>query len=285
MNDLQRWFKQQLRLIEIELFSYCNRRCWYCPNSYIDRLSQNQDLPEALYLKILDQLASIEYSQEITYSRYNEPLAYRDLFLRSVSQARQLLPNAKLRTNTNGDFLTSSYLADLRTAGLNELFIQQYLGNAERYDHSMMSSAMHRTIERLEVTAELLTEECGQRIEWKLDVPGMKVHLRARNFAVEGSGRTSEVKDDSYVRTKACVQPFHNMYIDYNGSVMVCCNTRSDMAEHAEGVMGSVHHTPLWEIFAGPAYARWREHLKADGPKSGVCKSCKIDLDWKQFVT
>ena len=30
-------FKKHLKLIEIEVFSFCNRKCWYCPNSYIDR--------------------------------------------------------------------------------------------------------------------------------------------------------------------------------------------------------------------------------------------------------
>jgi hypothetical protein len=282
MHKLQKWFKQQLRLIEIELFSYCNRRCWYCPNSYIDRISKNQYLPEALYLKVLDELAAIEYSQEITYSRYNEPLAFRDHFLQSVAQARQRLPHAKLRTNTNGDYLTPSYLVELQGVGLDELFIQQYLGNNDRYDHTAMEAAMNRTLSRLGVSASLITNEPDQRIEWKLDVPGLKVHLRARNFAIEGSARTPEINDETYVRTQACGQPFHNMYIDYNGLVMVCCNTRSDVSP--TGVMGSIRDAALWGIFSGPAYTSWREHLGYDSPKSGICRSCKIDLDWKRFA-
>ena len=49
-------FKAVLGLIEIELFSYCNRKCWFCPNSTIDRLSTNIVMEESDYLDILSQL-------------------------------------------------------------------------------------------------------------------------------------------------------------------------------------------------------------------------------------
>ena len=68
-------FKKQLRLIEIEIFSYCNRKCWFCPNSFIDRISDNKIMAEETYLDLLSQLQQIDYSGELTYSRYNEPTA------------------------------------------------------------------------------------------------------------------------------------------------------------------------------------------------------------------
>ena len=94
-------FKKQLRLIEIEIFSYCNRKCWFCPNSFIDRISDNKIMAEETYLDLLSQLQQIDYSGELTYSRYNEPTAKKDLFLKRVAQARKMLPNVILRTNTN----------------------------------------------------------------------------------------------------------------------------------------------------------------------------------------
>jgi MoaA/NifB/PqqE/SkfB family radical SAM enzyme len=119
MMDLRVWFKNQLNLIEIEVYSYCNRKCWFCPNSFIDRHSDNNLMPEEMYLSILNQLAEINYDKEITYSRYNEPLAYREIILKRISQAREIVPKAKLRTNTNGDYVTLDYIHALRDAGLN----------------------------------------------------------------------------------------------------------------------------------------------------------------------
>jgi len=278
--DTKQWFKNQLKMIEIEVFSYCDRKCWFCPNSFIDRQSTNILLDTDQYLNILEQLKEIDYDQEITYSRYNEPLSHKAIILERISQARQYLPKAKLRTNTNGNFLTTEYIYELRDAGLNELFIQQYLANDEEYDHFRVKSRMLKKISRLDLDAKLITDIPGQRIEYDLSIPGMTIHIRARNFAIEGTSRTDEVAEynKDYVRTAPCMQPFNNMYIDYNGYVMVCCNTRSDIPEHANGVMAHVSEDKLWNIYMKEKYNSWREHLKDESPKSGICSGCKNDI-------
>lgn len=60
-NDISN-FKKDLHLIEIELFSFCNRTCWFCPNSVIDRRSKNIEMSEKTYLSILEQLRDIEFN-------------------------------------------------------------------------------------------------------------------------------------------------------------------------------------------------------------------------------
>jgi radical SAM protein with 4Fe4S-binding SPASM domain len=285
MMDLKDWFKGQLKLIEIETFSYCNRKCWFCPNSSIDRKSHNKEMPEEMYLSIINQLAEIDYDKEITYSRYNEPLAHKEIILKRISQARERLPKAKLRTNTNGDYVTLDYIYDLRDSGLNELFIQQYLANNELYNHAKMKKRMQQKIKALGVEYKVISDVENQRIEYELVTEGIIVHLRARNFAVEGTARTEKVAgfNEEYIRTKPCMQVFNNMYIDYNGTVMVCCNTRSDVPEHKNGVMAHINDAPIWEIYRNEKYTPWREHLKDESPKSGICAGCKIDLKLEEF--
>jgi radical SAM protein with 4Fe4S-binding SPASM domain len=277
------FFKKSLKLIEIEVFSYCNRKCWFCPNSIIDRHTSNTLMSEKDYLKILSQLKDIEYGGEVTYSRYNEPLSYKEIILKRVSQAREYLPNAKLRTNTNGDFVTLDYINELKNAGLNELFIQQYLANTELYDHSKMKNRMLKKIKDLGVGYSVLSDIEGHRIEYVLDTPGITVHLRARNFEIEGTSRTDKVASFNvgYVRTQSCSQPFNNMYIDYTGHIMVCCNTRSDVS--SEGTMAHINDGFLWDLYRNEKYKPWREHLKEDSPKKGICSGCKIDLKVEDF--
>lgn len=242
-------------------------------------------MPEKMYLSILNQLAEIDYDKEITYSRYNEPLAYKEIILKRISQARKILPKAKLRTNTNGDYVTFEYINELRDAGLNELFIQQYLANNEQYDHDKMKKRMLKKIKGLGVEYKVISDVDNHRIEYDLIVEGITVHLRARNFAVEGTARTKKVAEfnKDYVRTKPCMQVFNNMYIDYNGTVMVCCNTRSDVPEHKNGVMAHINDAPIWDIYRNEKYKPWREHLKDESPKSGICAGCKIDLKIEEF--
>lgn len=283
--EIKDWFKGQLKLIEIETFSYCNRKCWFCPNSTIDRHSGSIAMPEEMYLSIIDQLAEIDYDKEITYSRYNEPLAFKGIILKRISQARERLPKAKLRTNTNGDYVTLEYIHELRDAGLDELFIQQYLANNEQYNHAKMKKRMRQKIKGLGVEYKVISDVEDQRVEYELIVEGIIVHLRARNFAIEGTARTEKVAgfNEDYVRTKPCMQVSNNMYIDYNGTVMVCCNTRSDVPEHKNGIMAHINDAPIWEIYRNEKYTPWREHLKDESPKSGICAGCKIDLKLEEF--
>ena len=81
-----------------------------------------------------------------------------------------------------------------------------------------------------------------------------------------------------YVRTERCLKPFTSMYIDYNGSVMICCNLRSDIKQHDIGYMGNAFETPIKQIWNGDRYLSWRKHHQFNGPKEGACRSCKIGL-------
>ena len=272
-------FKESLKFIEIEIFSYCNRKCWFCPNSFVDRISHNHLMPEEKYLEILRQLKDIDYSGEIAYSRYNEPTAFRDLFIERIQQAREYLPDAKLRTNTNGDYMTKDYIEELESVGFNELFIQQYLGNNERYNHDKARKRMLRKIKKLDIPSELIVDIDDHKIEYDLSYKDMTVHIRARNFEHDGSSRGDSVDlATDYTRTKRCMKPFDSMYVDYNGSVMICCNLRSDVKGHEIGLMGNAFDDKLDDIFLGDKYKPWRDHHLEDGPKEGVCKSCKIGV-------
>lgn len=276
MDDNKTKFKHDLKLIEIELFSYCNRVCWFCPNSFVDRRSSNVKMSSSVYFDIIHQLSEIEYDGYITYSRYNEPTAERELFLNRISEARSMLPLAKLKTNTNGDYLTHDYILELRDRGLNELYIQQYDDNKDAWNNEKIRSLMLKKLDKLQFKYSTLKDITGGKIEYELEVPGMVVHLRARNFLLDGSSRGGAVDlAEDYVRTQNCVQPFNNMYIDYNGSVMVCCALRSDVSMHKDGVMGNIKGKKLWDVFYSPLYAPWRAHLGHTGPKEGVCRTCK----------
>tara|TARA_Y100001951_G_scaffold83919_1_gene73062 strand:- start:677 stop:1570 length:894 start_codon:yes stop_codon:yes gene_type:complete len=269
-------FKNNLKLIEIEIFSYCNRICWFCPNSFIDRRTTNIEMKDDHYEKILTDLAEIDYAGEITYSRYNEPLSHRDIFIRRIKRAREFLPNAILKTNTNGDYVTRDYIKELNDIGFNQLWIQQYLGKNEKYDHERMRKFMNNKVKKLDLDYTVLTDIENCRLEYDLLYGNMTIHLRARNFELDGSSRGEAVPlAQGYVRTQLCEQVHNNMYIDYNGTVMICCALRSDVPRHENGIMAHVDNDRLWDIWRNEKYEPWRKHHMKNGPKKGVCKSCR----------
>ena len=80
-KDFQKFiFKKSIKHVYIEPFSYCNRKCYFCPNSDLKRLDENEYLDRNVISKILDDLASIDFSGAMSFHEYNEPLSDKVIY-------------------------------------------------------------------------------------------------------------------------------------------------------------------------------------------------------------
>ncbi len=272
---------KKLRMVEIEIFSYCNRKCWFCPNSFIDRHSQNNIMPEELYINVLKDLASIDYAGIISYSRYNEPLSNRDIFIERVKQARKILPNAKLHTNTNGDFITRELLDEIYDAGLRSLNIQCYLREDEIFDTNNIKARIQKMSEKLNLKYTQI-KSTPDYYGVAFDYKDMSLSMYARNFKITGNNRGGSLKTISKITRKSpCYIPFTDIYIDYNGSVMPCCNLRSDLASHKNFIMGNVSSESIIRIFNNNKYKNLRKKLNKNKIEIYPCNECNFAQEYK----
>lgn len=281
--DARALFARSVKMVEIETFTFCNRTCWFCPNKDIPQRQQagagNKEMPPPIYARILKELADVDYCGSITYSRYNEPLAMRDLILDRISLARSVLPNAFLFTHTNGDYLKDrGYLDDLRAAGLNSLRVQTYLGNDERWDPAKMLRRQAQQLHKLGLSVRnCMVHEPIARFMVLTDYDGMEVTIDARNFDAIGTDRGQLVQVGcATARTSPCFVPFHSMYIDWDGSVVPCCNLRSDVPAHSGYVIGNVKDDTLYGLYA-KLYS-WRKSLLTFGSKHTPCNTCTYEV-------
>jgi len=268
--------KKNLTQIEIEIFSFCNRQCWFCPNSFIDRHSTNNFMDENLYLKILSELQEIDYSNIITYSRYNEPLSDK-IFLTRLKQARKACPNAELHTNSNGDYITKEYLDELVNAGLNSIAIQCYFGENENFDFRIAGEKAKAMAQKLDLGLEILEFDVFNRIIFKFPRDDIKVTYSAHDFKKIANNRGDTLKKVlPYERTSSCLIQFKHLYIDYNGSFMACCNLRSDIEKHKDFILGNANESSIFEVFMGEKIINYRKKLGVNGKKIWPCDSCKF---------
>ena len=265
-------FTKYVNLIEIEVFSLCNRKCWFCPNSYIDRHSENSLMPPEVFSKVIGELEEVGYSGNLGFHRFNEPFADR-ITLERICEARKKLPQATLYTNSNGDYLTREYLDEIADAGLDRIWIMRYPPGKNEYSAEESNEALRSFASKMDLPIE------EQRTMYlKLRHPVMNIEVCStdpRSFVRSRAGTITTTTFKS--RTSTCLAPFLHMYIDYNGSVMPCCNMRSDVPQHTEMIMGNCAKESLFEIYTNTRYSLLRYQMRDIGYKVYPCNVCDFE--------
>jgi radical SAM protein with 4Fe4S-binding SPASM domain len=256
---------EKVRMVEIEISNYCNRTCSWCPNSFIDRRSDKIDMDENTYLKILKELQALNYSGTISYSRYNEPTANGELLIKRLSQAREIVPAARLVTNTNGDYITKKLLEKIE---IDELSIMDY-------DNKGMEAILAK-MNKIGISVEKTVDNNIYGLFTKKNGKQMKI-VYSVNWPKEAKigNRATSLKEyiNAGERTKPCHEPTYFIGIDYNGSITPCCEFRSDYEPHVEMMLGNVNNNTLREIYESEKATKFRESV-ANAKFGKLCKYC-----------
>jgi MoaA/NifB/PqqE/SkfB family radical SAM enzyme len=261
-GDNMEVFGQYVNHVEIEIFSYCNRKCAFCANSYIDRQSKNIFMPPKTFSKIIDELAVVNYEDLIFFAHYNEPLADR-VILERLREAREKLPKATFYLNTNGDFLTREYLDDLADAGLNQIFIMQYPSPNKEFSIVEQERIIKKFADKLGLEYENISCTNIRCFHPKLMIDICSPDIKCFNSR---AGSVDFLKNKN-LRTDPCRSPFMAVYIGYDGSVTPCCASRHDVPQHKDMIMGNVGEQTLFDIFMSHKWSLLRYQMKDFGAK------------------
>ncbi len=271
---VRRLFSSFVRVVEIEAHSYCNRVCWFCPNKTIDRRGSPLVMQDAVYHKILADLASIAYRGTLIWSRYHEPLAHEAVFSQ-LAKARGALPRAYLAIVSNGDYLDRTSLSRLVEAGLDRLMVDLYLPDGT----SRTPAIAREAIGRLSRRTSLDLVERGP-FEYECQAGSIFVNVGVPEYTVQNISTRGGLVDvpglSSYQRRAVCFSPVHSVVVDYDGSGMLCCQTRADAPQHASAIIGSLAAPDygIFDLYRDLAPAR--RALLAPGAKTGVCTTCSV---------
>jgi len=274
-KESKKLFKKSIKLVEIEVFSFCNRKCWFCPNHTIDRFSKNFFMDETIFEKILNNLSEINYSGTISFSRYNEPLSEQAIF-KYIKRTKKSVPNAMLHLNTNGDFFNKEVLEKLYASGLRSLHIQVYLPD-KKYSDIQAYELVSKKIKEYNLPYEFSSSLSMERLEYKLLYKNMNIKIYTRNFLLNGTDRGGLIGSLKKKKRKSpCLIPFKDIYIDYNGKVVPCCNIRSDVESHFSYILGdlSINNRNVFNIFSSEVSVR--KQLIGFWDKRKPCNSCSF---------
>lgn len=276
--DAVKLFQSSVEMIEVETTSFCNRTCSFCPNSFIDRHSEKNSTPEEVWQAILVGLKQVNYSGNFVWSRYSEPLSEKRILDR-IQDVHQAAPNCRVGINSNGDYLNADYLTALEAAGLNRLFIDVYIPDDETYSVEVGFKFLHKLSQRINRSHTVLGTT--PEVYCQLESDKMVINAIVRNSAslksIDMSDRGGLMENArKATRTSPCYSPFKHLVIDWDGSIVLCCQVRSDSPSHQDVVFGKIGVDGLGLVDAYVRLAEWRNSLKAFGPKQGPCASCNV---------
>jgi hypothetical protein len=253
---------KNLRLIEIELFSYCNRKCNWCPNRETDRKKRNKEIEDKIFFKLLEDLKKAEYKNPITFSRYNEPLSHDKILKRRIFDIKKYLPENKLITNTNGDFLCSEVLDGLE---IDELTVMDYDGLGMDGCEKRLKFAGAEIISKdyPYIYAKRNNMEILYFVDWKNN-----------RLITDRGGSLKEFSENP--RKKSCYEPHYFVGINYDGTVSPCCNIRNDIGEHKKYILGDLRELNLSQILNTEKATSFREDCECGiFLKNSPCYYCQ----------
>jgi hypothetical protein len=271
-------FKKIIKIVEIEPHNYCNRRCSYCGNSLFNRNNEVILINKDIYCSILKDLSNIDYNGQIRLARYSEPLAIEHI-IDMVEEAKKYCPNSMTMIISNGDYLNESLLKKLKRKGLDRLHVSIHYPENIPWTLDFAKNLMEKFRLRLKLKVLRHSEDADNILE-SLEMNNITFSSNCINYKKLGfdrGGELNELTDETYIRDSPCIQVFHNFTIDYDGTVMPCCNLRGDDPNHIQHKIGKIEleKENIFTLFGSSIFGQWRRSLAGFGKKEGPCISCK----------
>ncbi len=230
------------KIVEIEVNSYCNRKCSYCPNSRYKR-KENGEMTEETFHKIIEQLERIHFTGRISYHFYGEPLLCKNL-IPFVRYTKEKLPETRAVLYSNGDFIDENMAEKLLDAGIDRMVVTNHDGEGNQFGlrYQKFPPEIMERVEYLQQEELELTNRGGLLTE------------------VGGAAKTDEI----------CFVPTTLIVVTLLGNVLPCFEDYEQ-----KNVMGNILNEDIVDIWNKPEYVSFREKL-AHGERTvnSMCKVC-----------
>lgn len=280
--DKKQLFLENMERVIIELNSKCNRQCWFCTNSLLE-VPKNIDMSDEVFDKIIDELAEIDYAQDICLSFFNEPLLCTKIIER-IKTMREKLPKSYIYLFSNGDYLTRDILDLLEGAGLDEIIVDIYINKFE-FCFEEAKQRANELLKKLDIEMEF--DEIPQRLKGYKKYGNMDFVILSQDFSKSAANRAESLPESLPIpkitsHPNPCIKNFMSYHIDFRGDVWPCPNYHHEFEAHRQYCVGNVLEETIYDIYLGKKLTEYREKnfFHRD---TLPCRSCI--WDFKSFIS
>ena len=252
-NDSKKYplFSQVL----LETRTDCNRKCTFCPQYHLERPLKLMDW--AVFTKVIDNLAIIEFSGRIALFMTNEPLL-ENRIIDMIKYARSKSPRFFLDITTNGTLLTIDYLDQLLAAGIDNVNINDYrsdrISNPDKISKKLLD----------------LVNKFNHNPKVTYNKRSTKEVLSNYAGTIENSKRQ--------LKNGFCNYPFRKLAISADGNILLCCNDY----EYSTS-FGNVMENNVEDIWFSSKMNKYRDELLKEN-RIGICSNCDEFQDYNVFI-
>jgi MoaA/NifB/PqqE/SkfB family radical SAM enzyme len=268
--------------IEVEISTYCNRRCSWCPNGIYDRGRKKYSFDWALWLDLLENLRNANYSGWLAFHNYNEPL-FEENIEKYISSAKKITSLAKLALYTNGDLLPQRGIRWVTGLPIDELRVTRYPRHTEPPTQKNIDDYLFKVGVNRDMCQEYITR---RGLEIHTEISNTKILIifpEIDKFNNRGGLLDNTTKND-FFRAKPCILPKISSAIDVQGNVKLCCQVYDVTLEGKEYSIGSIGNKPFVNIWNSSQFEKIRHlFLLANFNGFDKCIKCNYECTYEQW--
>lgn len=279
LDAKQIWLQHALDTLDIEVNTYCNWKCEYCPRTFYS--AKPKIMPEDRFEFILKRAKAYGHIKNISLSFYNEP-TIDPLFLKRVKLIKKYGFQLLLFTNATG--LDDSCIAYFKSISETISTIVVSLPSIERstfckmtgstsYDHTL------KTIQNI-IHADLPLSLSVQGLSPQKEENLKRIKQRFPNVSTgqwPTSDRCGALKNQYFNNIqiagplKGCHQIFRTMLVNVEGKCFLCCN---DFFQ--KNILGDLLTQSLKELLESEKAQHLRQKIFGHiQPEEGfLCRNC-----------
>ena len=276
--------------LDIETTNACNLRCPMCPRTVLEleKTGNVGYMDFELYKRLINQGAENGLcSVKLNY--LGEPLVHPDV----VDQVRYAKEKGLIEVmfNTNAVLLTEKMSRKLLEAGLDSIFFSIDSPYPDNYNKIRVGADFRKVVKNVQKFVELrnklgykhvlsrasmvvmgnLKKELDEYKKFGFDVLGVDLIMYGEfvDYTKKKEGYPKYYNPDF-----VCAQPFHRMFVMWDGIVTPCCEDNQ-----RRYVLGDAKKEKLGDIWHNEKYEKLRNSHKAGRYYDiGICRKCYVPV-------
>ena len=276
-------------VINIETTNHCNEECWFCPRA--DATRGFGFMAVDLVKKIVGQ--GVPHGGIVYYlHKDGEPLMHPRI-LDIIAYIKAAHPKNEVRLTTNGVLLhekTARQLIHLKVdqlrVGIRAAARDTYIRIHKKDHFDRVKDNVERMIQLKEemgvnlpmmIVQIVVCEDTAAEIElFRQQWGGKDVFMEIKDFMSWGgwTADTTLAKNNDDPRRPPCIDPFHNLVVNWDGKVSLC-----SLDWDAKVPLGHVGTQDVIQVWHGKTVQAVRQaHLKGNFKQNSMCESCE---EWR----